>query len=130
MRFFNNATTMNRTSSPIDVRIVRSPISNSAANELAGGDGNDRLSGNGGADFLDGGLGDDRLTGGGGNDTFIFGEGDGNDTITDFVEGAAVDDVIDVSRFWHRFRHLAEIQAAATDNRPPTRQSISAAAIP
>ena len=80
---------------------------NSAANELAGGDGDDRLSA---------AAVDDTLSGGSGNDTFIFREGDGNDTITDFVEGASVADVIDVSDFGTDFDTLAEIQAAATDN--------------
>ncbi len=89
---------------------------NSAANELAGGDGNDRLSGGGGNDTIDGGLGDDRLTGGGGNDTFIFANGYGNDTITDFVTGAATNDRIDVSDFDGEFDDLTDILAAATDN--------------
>lgn len=71
---------------------------------LSGGSGNDRLEGNLGADYLDGGPGDDILFGGGGNwsdtliggagndrltgeagaDLFVFADGFGQDTITDF----------------------------------------------
>lgn len=61
---------------------------------LDGGAGNDGLSGGRGADLLDGGEGNDvleggrdsdTLTGGEGSDLYVFTEGDGNDTITDFV---------------------------------------------
>ena len=79
---------------------------------LAGGEGNDILTGGAGRDVLDGGEGDDSITGGNGNDaitggagndtltggygddTFIYASGDGNDTITDFTDGA---DTIDLS---------------------------------
>ena len=79
---------------------------------LAGGEGNDILTGGAGRDVLDGGEGDDSITGGKGNDaitggagndtltggygddTFIYASGDGNDTITDFTDGA---DTIDLS---------------------------------
>ncbi|MDQ2090274.1 calcium-binding protein [Marimonas arenosa] len=49
-----------------------------------GGAGNDRLIGGRGLDRLDGGLGDDRLTGGRHADRFVFADGHGQDTITDF----------------------------------------------
>lgn len=50
--------------------------------DLEGGRGHDRLSGNGGANRLDGGAGNDTLTGRGGADSFLFGAG--RDVITDF----------------------------------------------
>lgn len=81
---------------------------------LRGGTGDDGLSGGGGRDFLFGGLGDDDLRGGLhddqlsggrgddiltgdlGRDVFIIRPFDGNDTITDFTNGA---DRIDLSAF-------------------------------
>jgi Ca2+-binding RTX toxin-like protein len=67
--------------------------------------GNDTLDGGKGDDTLLGGGGDDVLTGGQGNDLFIFGAGDGDDSITDFqnhdtirFEGiAGVDDFGDLT---------------------------------
>lgn len=46
-----------------------------------GGLGNDTLNGAGGSDTLYGGLGNDLLDGGAGTDTFLFGLGDGQDTV-------------------------------------------------
>ena len=72
-------------------------VAPAADDSLVGGDGDDRLFGNGGADTLDGGDGDDRLRGGLGEDMLIGGEGDdifvlaageGLDTIVDFEMGA------------------------------------------
>ena len=64
---------------------------------LVGSVGNDILNGGNGRDILVGGVGDDILTGGNGRDTFVFADGFGNDTITDFkVSGA---DKIDLSAF-------------------------------
>jgi Ca2+-binding RTX toxin-like protein len=69
---------------------------NGRANDLWGGDGRDRLQGLGGADrlfggdgrdTLEGGAGNDRLSGGDGADHFVFRRGDGRDTITDFQPG-------------------------------------------
>ena len=51
---------------------------------LRGGFGDDVLNGGKGGDHLIGGGGNDKLTGGGGPDTFVFVDGFGNDTITDF----------------------------------------------
>ncbi len=53
--------------------------------KLDGGTGNDRLYGWTGNDLLDGGTGDDLLAGGTGNDTYLFGRGDGHDTIAESV---------------------------------------------
>ncbi|WP_343605921.1 calcium-binding protein, partial [Roseateles sp.] len=48
---------------------------------LYGGEGNDTLSGGDGDDTLEGGVGNDVISGGNGNDTYVFGRGDGQDTI-------------------------------------------------
>lgn len=57
-----------------------------AANDdyLGGGAGNDDLRGEGGRDVLSGDAGNDRLTGGWYSDRFVFRDGFGIDTITDF----------------------------------------------
>jgi len=49
--------------------------------KLYGGDGNDALYGEDGNDTLDGGAGNDWLDGGNGNNVFLFGRGDGQDTV-------------------------------------------------
>ena len=48
---------------------------------LLGGAGSDSLYGDEGNDTLDGGAGSDYVDGGAGNDTYLFGKGDGQDTI-------------------------------------------------
>lgn len=53
---------------------------------INGGAGNDTISGNEGDDTIIGGKDADVLTGGGGADTFVYSNGDGNDTITDYEE--------------------------------------------
>ncbi len=64
---------------------------------LSGGDGNDILEGGAGDDTLEGGAGADTLEGGEGADTYVFGAGDGTDTITDdggkivFLQGTGND---------------------------------------
>ena len=63
---------------------------------LWGRAGEDTLFGGAGDDTITGGEGDDRLYGGAGADTFVFGPGDGNDTINDFTNGT---DAIDLSAF-------------------------------
>jgi Ca2+-binding RTX toxin-like protein len=50
---------------------------------LEGGAGNDRLAGGDGDDILEGGAGDDTLYGDLGSDTYLFGRGDGHDTISE-----------------------------------------------
>ena len=54
---------------------------------LYGGAGDDTLLGRKSNDLLEGGAGNDRLDGGGGDDIFVFGDGHGNDVITDFTIG-------------------------------------------
>ncbi|MCP5072983.1 MAG: hypothetical protein GY947_06765 [Rhodobacteraceae bacterium] len=55
---------------------------------IKGGAAKDSIDGGGGNDNLRGQTGDDTLTGGSGTDKFLFKTGDGNDTITDFEDGA------------------------------------------
>ena len=50
---------------------------------LKGGAGADRLYGAEGNDVLQGGAGNDMLNGGVGNDTYLFGRGDGKDTVSE-----------------------------------------------
>jgi Ca2+-binding RTX toxin-like protein len=51
---------------------------------LDAGAGNDSLGGGAGNDTLTGGTGNDKLDGGSGDDTYIFNQGDGADTISDY----------------------------------------------
>lgn len=53
---------------------------------LDGGDGSDALYGNGGDDIFIGGRGEDTLVGGPGRDMYVFGKGDGIDTIVDELD--------------------------------------------
>ncbi len=64
--------------------------------QLYGFGGDDVLNGADGNDILVGGTGNDTLTGGTGDDKFVFHNGDGNDTITDFTAGDSSGDVIDL----------------------------------
>ncbi|MCD8212919.1 MAG: hypothetical protein LUC34_02510, partial [Campylobacter sp.] len=73
--------------------------------EIYGNDRDNSLKGNKGDDILIGGKGDDTLYGGDGNDTYVFGRGDGKDTIYNddstpnrrdiikFKEGITIDDL-------------------------------------
>ena len=53
------------------------------ADTMQGLAGDDTLNGLGGGDTLSGGAGNDIVNGGLGNDTYLFGRGDGQDTLTD-----------------------------------------------
>jgi hypothetical protein len=69
----------------------------SGSDELAGGDGNNKLYARGGDDMVDGGGGNDRLRGGRGDDTLLG--GDGNDRLMggqdeDHLDGGDGDDRI------------------------------------
>lgn len=57
------------------------------ADSLYGESGNDKLYGGVGNDTLVGGAGKDTLTGGAGKDVFRYSNGDGDDTILDYVSG-------------------------------------------
>jgi serralysin len=65
-----------------------------------------------GDDTLTGGAGADTLTGGTGDDLFIFADGAGDDSVTDFTAGSATDDVLDISAF--SFADLAAVLAVTT----------------
>jgi Ca2+-binding RTX toxin-like protein len=60
---------------------------NALANDVVGNRGANTLRGEAGADSLAGGKGKDRLFGGSDSDVFVFGTGDGHDTIVDFQNG-------------------------------------------
>jgi Ca2+-binding RTX toxin-like protein len=62
--------------------------------ELRGEGGNDYLYGKGGNDTLIGGRGNDYLDGGEGSDTYIFGRGDGQDTINNLDRGDNKTDIV------------------------------------
>ena len=64
---------------------------------MNGGAGNDQIYGQSGSDTLNGAAGNDILTGGDGDDTFVFTNGHGADSISDFTAGAGSDDDIDLS---------------------------------
>ena len=49
------------------------------------------IDGGGGDDVIRGSLGDDVVTGGAGSDAFVFGEGFGRDTVSDFQDGDIVE---------------------------------------
>jgi hypothetical protein len=64
---------------------------------ITGGAGQDLVQGGGGNDFITGGdASDDTLAGNNGDDVFIFVDGDGHDTVLDFLHG---DNRIDLSDF-------------------------------
>ncbi|MCQ0988131.1 calcium-binding protein [Jiella marina] len=54
--------------------------------QLVGGLGDDEIFGDGGVDQINGGAGNDTLNGGLDADTFVFADGFGQDTVTDFEE--------------------------------------------
>ena len=60
---------------------------NTSANDIFGTKKNDTINGGAGDDTINAGAGNDILTGGVGADVFIYADGDGKDTITDYGEG-------------------------------------------
>ncbi len=78
-----------------DIQITAtSPATDTSADTLEGGEGNDSIYGEGGNDALYGGAGNDSIDGGIGNDTIYFGAGDnvvyggdGSDVIDDVAGG-------------------------------------------
>ena len=68
------------------------------------------MEGGNGRDEIVGGRGSDILTGNGGRDVFIFGRGDGRDTITDFSQGQ---DKIRIEDGAESFDDLTIVQAGA-----------------
>ena len=65
--------------------------------DLFGGAGDDVLVGGNGDDRLVGGAGDDTLTGGAGADVFVFEPHHGADTITDFMHGEDLIDLMEIA---------------------------------
>ncbi len=61
---------------------------------MTGGAGNDYLYGGSGNDTLSGDAGNDTLSGDAGSDTYLFGTGDGSDTINNYDTGSGNRDVI------------------------------------
>ena len=82
----------------------------SFADNLSGDNSNNTLVGSYGDDVLTGRGGNDLLQGGEGNDVFMFNNGDGNDTIMDFLAGLSLGDVVNVSDFG--FADFASLQLA------------------
>ncbi|MFS7250732.1 hypothetical protein AB6869_12575 [Rahnella rivi] len=64
---------------------------------MNGGGGDDSLSGGSGDDVLNGGVGNDSLYGGAGQDTYLFANGHGNDSVTDFAGMLEGKDIIEFS---------------------------------
>jgi Ca2+-binding RTX toxin-like protein len=89
---------------------------------IFGGSGNDTIRGDDGDDLIYGGQGNDVLTGGFGADTFVFEATaalNGEDTIMDFVGGAAVvnennGDRLDLSRFESAGGGVASVTGSIT----------------
>ncbi|WP_226595807.1 calcium-binding protein [Marinobacter nauticus] len=80
----------------IDGSVGNDTLFGEAGNDtLNGGDGEDHLEGGDGDDILTGGAGDDTLQGGKGSDRYVFGFGDGRDTIINYDENG--NDVIQFS---------------------------------
>jgi Hemolysin-type calcium-binding repeat (2 copies). len=76
---------------------------------ISGGGGNDTVIGSAGGETIDGGAGNDEIQGGEGNDVFVFRPSEGNDTITDFTDGA---DLIDVSGHWRTWSAIGKTAVA------------------
>ncbi|MCA1323195.1 calcium-binding protein [Herbaspirillum sp. alder98] len=72
------------------------------ADFLLGGDGGDRLHGEKGNDILDGGTGNDLLDGGLGSDIYLFGRGDGQDTVVNAERTAGDLDYVRLCQGIHR----------------------------
>jgi Ca2+-binding RTX toxin-like protein len=83
------------------------------ADILFGDGGNDTILGGDGADEISGGAGSDELTGGAGVDMFVFGQGFGADTITDFDDVGGGQDLIDLTAFNLAFNQLTITQQGA-----------------
>ncbi|MFT7049247.1 MAG: Ca2+-binding RTX toxin-like protein [Halioglobus sp.] len=64
--------------------------------QIDGGGGRDTITGSQGDDILSGGLGNDVLSGLGGNDSYLFGLGDGRDTIKNNDSASGSTDRLDV----------------------------------
>jgi VCBS repeat-containing protein len=97
-RFVDNTTAVN-----LSMGDGNDTVQSGSGNDIIdGGNGNDVISSNNGDDIINGGRGDDILEGELGDDTYIYGKGDGKDTILDiggndtvkFKEEVTKDDLI------------------------------------
>ncbi len=86
-RYFAGTAAADTISGTVSADLIRGQAGNDSLSgnggndTLYGGDGNDTLSGGDGNDVLEGGVGNDTLYGGNSNDTYVFGRGDGQDSI-------------------------------------------------
>ncbi len=94
---------------------------NSGGDKLNGGGGNDKLNGGssgdnlrggGGNDTIEGGSGNDWMKGSSGGDIFVFDDGHGHDTISDF-NGTSNSEKIDLSGL-AGFNSIRDVRDAAT----------------
>ena len=100
----NDVLTGNGQANRLDGGIGNDKLDGGLGNDsLLGGAGNDSLLGGAGNDSLTGGMGQDILTGGKGADQFVFGLGDGINTVTDFQDG------IDHLRFGTGTSHMSDL---------------------
>lgn len=84
----NDTKTLGAGNDQANGRAGNDKISGGAGSDVIRGDaGSDTLNGNDGNDRLAGGADNDKLTGGAGRDVFVYADGDGVDTIADFVHG-------------------------------------------
>ncbi|WP_158682028.1 beta strand repeat-containing protein [Methylobacterium radiotolerans] len=89
-----------------------SSTSASKSTELRGTDGPDNINGFETDDIIAGGMGDDNLSGRGGADIFVFGPASGNDVINDFHGSGSAHDLI---QFDHSiFADASSVLAAST----------------
>jgi len=84
-------------------------VGNNGNDLLRGGNGFDELKGGGGNDSLNGGKGNDQLSGGSKADIFVFADGFGKDTISDFAgsnkEKIDLSGVSDITGFHNLVTH-------------------------
>ena len=80
--------------------------------DLYSGAGTDTVNGGAGDDTLWGGGGDDQFTGGSGADTFVFIDGHGDDTVTDFDVD---EDILNLVETTTDFQSAADVEAAASE---------------
>ena len=103
----NDILTGNGQANLLDSGIGNDKLFGGSGNDtLLGGAGNDTLQGGSGNDLLNAGAGQDVLTGGQGADQFVFAQGDGRNTITDFQDG------VDHLRFGTGMSHFSDLAIA------------------
>ena len=81
-------------------------VGGAGTDDLRGSDGNDDLDGGDGDDYLEAGQGDDVVFGGGGSDNFLYGVGDGLDTVSDFNANPGDNDTVALAGFYDNIGQL------------------------